>query len=398
MSSIIDQDFPYDVMNRGRRDENRHNKKVMDAVKKQLKDIISQEDVITSAGNKKVKVKLKYLDEYRFSHHSDHIDNIGRDQFDELAEGELLQKPNQGSGGPGNGNGRDSQRGTEHEGELMYEAEFTVDQLTEMMLEDLELPDLDDKKGVDIVTEVLDCSQRRRRVGAQSLLDKKQTILSNIKRRSQMKENKPIPLINDDLVFKTWSVSEEKHSKAVIFLMMDRSGSMSDDKIYAVKGLYFWVVQFLRRRYDQVDIRFIAHDTIAREMDEKDFFDIATDGGTKISRAYEMCRDIIRHNYPAEVWNTYCFHASDGDSWSRSDDELSVRIVKEILALGAKIFCYTEIDIDRFSETNSYLMKLLDEASDSDGRIMTEAIGDKGDIEEVLKHFLGKSRRQWQTK
>ena len=79
-SSIIDQDFPYDIIHRGSKDAHRHNKRIDDAVRKQLKDIITQQDIITSEGNKKIKVRLKYLDQFRFIHNRNKVDVIGRDE------------------------------------------------------------------------------------------------------------------------------------------------------------------------------------------------------------------------------------------------------------------------------------------------------------------------------
>ena len=257
-STIIEQDFPYDILHRGQRDESRHNKRVDEAARKQLKDIISQQDIITSEGNKKVKIRLKYLDQYRFVHNQDRIDVVGRDQFDEIDDGEILHKPTQGGGG-------DLRKAGQGSGDEIYEAEYTIDELTDMMTEELERPDLDETKKNEIVSEIIEWEDLRKRSGIRSLIDKRRTLLANIKRRAKLKKTKPIPLDNDDLRFRTWSIREEKHSNAVIFLMMDRSASMWEDKIYATKALYFWIVQFLRRKYDRVEIKFIAHDYHARE-------------------------------------------------------------------------------------------------------------------------------------
>ncbi len=89
-STIIEQDFPYDILRRGSRDADKHSKRVDDAARKQLKDIISQQDIITSEGNKKVKVRLKYLDQFRFLHNRDRQDTVGRDNYDELDDGEVF--------------------------------------------------------------------------------------------------------------------------------------------------------------------------------------------------------------------------------------------------------------------------------------------------------------------
>lgn len=383
-STIIDNDFPHDIVHRGQKDANRHNKRVDEAVRKQLKDVISQQDIITSEGNKKVKVRLKYLDQYRFRHNPDRMDEIGRDEFDDLENGEIISEPGDGGGCP--------IRAGDQAGEELYETEYTLDELTDMMVKELALPDLDETKKTEITSDILEYTDRRKRVGIEACLDKKQTLLAHIKRRSQLKIDKKdiLPMTQDDLRFKTWEIATEKHSNAVIFLMMDRSGSMWASKIYAVKALYFWIVQFLRRRYDKVEIKFIAHDYYAKELNEKEFFTIAESGGTRVSAAYKMCRDIIKHNYPSEKWNIYCFHASDGDSWS---DELEcVDLAGDIVLMGANLFAYTEIDLDNYRNDSSELFKLLRKASKTKyRRLMVSNIEKMEDIMDTLRKFLKQS-------
>ena len=384
-STIIEQDFPYDILRRGERDQRRHNKRVNDAVRKQLKDIISQQDIITSEGNKKVKVRLKYLDQYRFVFNRDRHDHLGRDQFDELEEGEILQRPQPGEQGPKAGN---------EAGDELFEAEYTIEELTEIMMEELKLPDFDEAKKNEIISEVLEYTDLRKSQGVFACIDKKKTLLANIARRAALGKLST-PITRDDLRFRTWNVTQEKHSNAVIFLMMDRSGSMWDEKIYAVKALYFWIVQFLRLKYDRVEIKFIAHDAVARELEEKEFFTISDSGGTRVSAAYSLCRDMIKHNYPSDIWNVYCFHASDGDTWG--DEDYCIEIVKDILALGASLFGYTEINIDAWREGDSDLMHLFREAMNETSRILVASVNDIGDVYEALQIFLRASTHPAKT-
>ncbi len=384
-SVIIDQDFPYDIIHRGSKDVHRHNKRVNDAVKKQMKDIVSQQDIITSEGNRKVKVRLKYLDQYRFIHSKDRVDEVGRDEFDDLDEGEVLYRPEAGGGRPNSaGDG---------EGEELYETEYTIDELTDILMQELELPDLDERKRNEIVSEVIEWDDIRKQSGIRSLIDKKRTLLANIMRKAKQKRSdEQVPIINDDMRFRTFNVTQEKHSNAVVFLMMDRSASMWEDKIYAVKVLYFWIVQFLRRRYDSVVIKFIAHDCHAKEMSEKDFFTISDSGGTMVSSAYELCRDIIKYNYPASKWNIYAFHASDGDSWG--DDDVSMSLVHEITTeLEANLFAYTEINIDQWRTGESNLMSHFKAEMERNDKVLISEISEIGDVLRCIKKFLQHSVR-----
>ncbi len=380
-STIIDQDFPYDILHRGAKDAHRHNKRVDDAVRKQLKEIISQQDIITSSGNKKVKVRLKYLDQYRFRHSRDRIEEIGRDEFDDLEEGEVISKP------PEEGEGVPNKAGDD-DGAEVYEAEYSIDELAEILMKELKLPDLDEKKKCEIISEVVEWTDIRPKSGIQSLVDKKKTLLANLRRKAKQKKLKqPVPIINDDMRFRTYNITQEKHSNAVVFLMMDRSGSMWVDKIYAVKVLFFWIVQFLKRRYDNVVIKFIAHDYTAKELNEKEFFTISDSGGTRVSSAYEMCEEMIRFNYPADKWNIYAFHASDGDTWS--DEDQCMKLVDSITTkLGANLFAYTEINIESYRDSESSLMVHFKELMQRNKRVMVSEVNDISDVITAIKLFL----------
>lgn len=380
--TIIEQDFPHDVVHKGQGDVEKHNKRVDEAVRKQLKSVISNQDIITGEGNKKVKVRLKYLDQYRFRHNPDRIDEIGRDQFDDLEDGEVIYKPGDGSS-IGHGEAGNAI------GEELFEAEYTMDELTDMMIEELELPDLDETKKNEITSDDLEYTDRRKRVGIEACLDKKQTLLANIKRKSQQKVpvGTKTPIIQDDLRYKTWEVSEERHSNAVIYLLMDRSASMWRGKIYAVKALYFWIVRFLRRKYDKVEIKFIAHDYTAKEMSEKEFFTIADSGGTRVSSAYQLCSNMIQYGYPSSMWDIYCFHASDGDSWN--DEKKCVQIVNEILDMGANLFAYAEIDMDNYRSGESELCRLLKSSTSVNShKILVSRIKKIEDVLDSLRVFL----------
>lgn len=376
-STIIEQEFPYDIIHRGQADANRHHKRINDAVRRQLKDIISQEDIITSEGNKKIKVKLKHLDQYHFRFYPDRTDSVGRDQFNDLNPGEILSKPQEGRS--------NNKPGNDHE--EVYEAEYSLDELTEMMFKELDLPDLKDTAKEQITSEIMEYTDRRKKVGILGCLDKKQTLLALIKRKSKLKikSKERINLIEDDLRFKTYNITKEKHSNAVIFLMMDKSGSMSDEKIYMVKALYFWITQFLRKKYNHVEIKFIAHDYEAKEMSEKEFFSIADGGGTRISSAYEMCRDMIKYNYPSHTWNIYCFHASDGDSFNDEND--CIKLINEILFLGARLFAYSEILLLEESSSKSELFQRIKKMRNQK-RLLYSLLTKREDVLETLKRFL----------
>ena len=93
-------------------------------------------------------------------------------------------------------------------------------------------------------------------------------------------------LRDDDLRFKVWNEHEENHSNAAVYILMDRSGSMTTGKKYVAKSFFFWMVRFFRLKYQHVETVFIAHDTEAQVVPEQDFFTLSNSGGTLCSSAY----------------------------------------------------------------------------------------------------------------
>lgn len=105
-----------------------------------------------------------------------------------------------------------------------------------------------------------------------SNIDKKRTLLENL-RRNASSGNPGIHSISpDDLRYKTWDDIRTPHSNAVIIAMMDTSGSMGSFEKYCARSFFFWMTRFLRRQYEKVEIVFLAHHTEAKEVSEHDFF------------------------------------------------------------------------------------------------------------------------------
>ena len=90
---------------------------------------------------------------------------------------------------------------------------------------------------------------------------------------------------------------------------------MGEFEKYITRSFYFWMVRFLRQKYDHVRIVFITHHTEAREVDEDSFFKLGESGGTRVSSAYQLAVDVIKERFDPQFWNIYPFHFSDGDNW-----------------------------------------------------------------------------------
>jgi len=318
---------------KGPADQARHNEKVKEAIRQNLPDIIADESIITSDGKTIIKVPIRTLEEYRFRFDPYQGERVGQGEGDSQVGDVLGPGPNAEKG---QGRKAGDQPGTD-----FYEAEVTVDDLAELIFADLGLPDLRPKATQEIPTESVKFTDVRRR-GPMSNLDKKRTIRENLKRNARL----GIPgfgnINNDDLRFKVWEQETRPSSSAVVLAMRDASGSMGEFKKYITRSLFFWMVRFLRTKYQDVQIVFITHHSEAQEVDEETFFHLGESGGTKVSSAYQLCWDIINERYAPDRWNIYPFHFSDGDNWSDSDNKQCLEIVAKMLEV-VNLFGYGEI-------------------------------------------------------
>ncbi|MFO7935084.1 MAG: DUF444 family protein, partial [Bacteroidales bacterium] len=87
---------------------------------------------------------------------------------------------------------------------------------------------------------------------------------------------------------------------------------------YLARSMLFWLVEFLKKVYNNVEIKFIVHTTEAEVVDEESFFKTASTGGTYCSSAFEKANYIIDTEYPTDMWNVYCVYMSDGEDWDPS--------------------------------------------------------------------------------
>jgi uncharacterized sporulation protein YeaH/YhbH (DUF444 family) len=131
-------------------------------------------------------------------------------------------------------------------------------------------------------------------------------------------------------------------SKAVMFCLMDVSGSMDQETKNQAKLFYFLLHRFLERHYEKIDLVFVRHTTEAKEVDEQEFFYGRETGGTMVSSALELMEDIISKRYPPDEWNIYGAQASDGDNWG-DDNKKSVDLLKNNILGNVQGYFYTEI-------------------------------------------------------
>jgi len=152
-----------------------------------------------------------------------------------------------------------------------------------------------------------------------------------------------IPFIDPfDLRFVNRSLRPKPSNQAVMFCLMDVSGSMDETRKDIAKRFFILLYLFLERVYETIDVVFIRHHTQADEVDEETFFRSRESGGTVVSSALLLMQQVIAKRYPVEEWNIYGAQASDGDNWD--DDSMRCRVIldEELLPL-CQYFAYVEI-------------------------------------------------------
>jgi sporulation protein YhbH len=374
-SSFILSQEDWSLHRKGYEDQTRHQEKVKEAIKQNLPDLVTEESVILSNGREIIKIPIRSLDEYKFRYNHNKKQHAGQGKGDSQV-GDVVARDGKPAG-PGKGQGAGDQPGEDY-----YEAEINVEQLEKMLFSELELPHLKQKERDQITVTDIQFNDIRKK-GLMGNIDKKKTLLEAI-RRNALKNNEDLLKITiEDLRFKTWEEVIRPNSNAVIIAMMDTSGSMGMFEKYVARSFFFWMVRFLRTKYENVEIVFIAHHTEAKEVSEEDFFSKGESGGTICSSAYRKALEIINSRYSPERYNIYPFHFSDGDNLT-SDNERCLKLVKELMDI-SNMFGYGEVNQYNRSSTLMSAYRGI-----KDPRFRYAIIREKNEVYEALKTFFTK--------
>jgi hypothetical protein len=192
-----------------------------------------------------------------------------------------------------------------------------------------------------------------------------------------------------DKRYRSWREVRLPENNAVIVYIMDVSGSMGDEQKEIVRIESFWIDTWLRSQYKHIESRYIIHDAVAYEVDQRTFYSTRESGGTKISSAYKLCQEILARHYPASDWNVYPFHFSDGDNWGGGDTKECIRLLREELLPQVNLFCYGQVESPYGS---GQFIKDLEKEFKGEEQLVTSQIKDRDAIYDSIKDFLGKGR------
>jgi uncharacterized sporulation protein YeaH/YhbH (DUF444 family) len=171
---------------------------------------------------------------------------------------------------------------------------------------------------------------------------------------------------------------------------MDVSGSMTQEKKFLARSFYFLLYHFIRHRYENVEVVFVAHDTEASEVDEDKFFKRGNSGGTIVSSGLKMVNDIIDKRFHPDAWNVYVFQCSDGDNWSSDTSktlDLAAKIKEKCQLYG---YCEIEPEEERLKWQNEESRMSSIYSIFQDRKFKTVKIFGKNDIWPAFQDLLGK--------
>jgi len=152
-----------------------------------------------------------------------------------------------------------------------------------------------------------------------------------------------VPYIDPiDLRYRNRVKTPVPSAKAVMFCLMDVSGSMDEGRKDLSKRFFMLLYMFLTRHYDKIDLVFLRHHTQAQEVTEEEFFHATETGGTVVSSALVLMHEIVRARYPSNEWNIYGAQASDGDNWHQDSGRCREMLNDSILPL-VRYYAYVQV-------------------------------------------------------
>jgi uncharacterized protein len=390
---------------------------VRGAVKKSSQD----RDIKDVLEGGEVAIPLDGMDEPRFRRDGGTRDMVlpGNKKF---VEGDIIPRPNSRSGkgsGPGEGDSEDA-----------FRFVLTRDEFVDLFLDDLELPDLAKRKLAQTESEGL------RRAGystsgSPANISISRTVSRALARRVALRRPRPeeieeleaeletcepsrrdeliaeiaalksklrrIPFIDPiDIRFRRFETVPKPVAQAVMFCLMDVSGSMTEHMKDLAKRFYMLLYVFLKRRYRHVEIVFIRHTDRAEEVDEDTFFHGPASGGTLVSSALEAMHEIVRSRFRPADWNIYAAQASDGDN-SIADGEVAGRLLTDKILPVSQFFAYLEVGEAAnytFDMPDSALWTLYERLRNDGAPLSMRKVSERGEIFPVFHDLFQRRGKQ----
>lgn len=416
MSYIVDRRA--NSRNKSAVNRQRFMKRYRGHIQRAVQEAIKERSITDMERGETVTIPASDVSEPTFAHGAGGRRGVVHPGNKEFVSGDRLPRPGGGSGGGG------SQASDSGDGDDDFEFQLTQDEFLEVLFEDLELPNLvkrhllgsDSFKRVhagystDGVPAKLSVVRSLRVAKARRI-----ALTSGAKRRIEelvddlaLAEGAPdevaamrikrelrelnarvarVPFLDKyDLRYNLHLRQPQPTSKAVMFCLMDVSGSMDQQIKEMAKRFFLLLYMFLKRNYDRTELVFIRHHTVAKEVDEQEFFYSRETGGTVVSSALKLMAEVIADRYSPNEWNIYGAQASDGDNWN-DDSPVCTQILKKNILPAVQYFSYVEIT----KREPQALWEEYDKLATSDpDRFAQRRIAETSDIYPVFRQLFAR--------
>jgi len=369
LQSIIDRRLSGKNKSIGNRE--RFLRRVKEQVKEAVRRAVDGRSIKDIDKGEDVRIPKKDLSEPVFQHGEGGTREMVRPGNKEFVKGDRSPKPQGGQGGGGGSQASDS-----GEGEDDFVFHLSREEFMEVFFEDLALPNLvrtelteqpewkthragfvsdGSPTNLHVVRSMRGALSRRIALGLgkRRELEELEAELENASepRRGELllkiaelkRRIDAIPYLDPiDLRFRNRVRVPVPSTNAVMFCLMDVSGSMDEARKDLAKRFFILLYLFLTRHYEKVELVFIRHHTQAAEVDEQNFFHSTETGGTVVSSALLLMDEIQKARYPASRWNIYGAQASDGDNWHHDSSRCKEILQQQILP-ACRYFAYVQV-------------------------------------------------------
>jgi uncharacterized sporulation protein YeaH/YhbH (DUF444 family) len=346
-------------------------------IRKAVSDAINKRGIRDIDNGEKIGIPGKDIAEPQFSHGRGGVWETVRPGNDRFNSGDQVERPPGGGGGQGPGQ-------ASQDGEGLDEFLFTLtkDEFLDIFFDELALPNLVKQQlahveqtrrvragytqsgvpaNINLARTMRGAASRRIAVGGPYAAQLRALIAELDEKKNRLADNDPelarlrheiahlrlkmerVPFVDSfDLRYSNRVQVPQPSTQAVMFCLLDVSGSMDEGRKNIAKRFFMLLYLFLTRNYERIDVVFIRHHTVASEVDEDEFFTSRESGGTVVSSALELMHQIVVARYPSSLWNIYGAQASDGDNWGDDSPRCRVLLDEKILPL-TQYFSYIEI-------------------------------------------------------
>ncbi len=340
-------------------------------------DAINKRGIRDIDNGEKIGISGKDIGEPQFQHGHGGVWETVRPGNDRFNSGDQVDRPQGGGGGQGRGQASQDGEGLD---ELIFT--LTKDEFLDIFFDELALPNLVKQHlahieqykrvragytqsgvptNINLARTMRGAAGRRIAVGGPYAAHLRALLAELDEKQNKLADDDPelerlrreiahlrakidrVPFVDTfDLRFNNRIRVPQPSTQAVMFCLLDVSGSMDEERKNIAKRFFMLLYLFLTRNYERIEVVFIRHHTVASEVDEDEFFTSRESGGTVVSSALELMYTIIKDRYPSSQWNIYGAQASDGDNWNDDSPRCRELLEQSLLPL-TQYFAYIEI-------------------------------------------------------